>query len=237
MTRFHAASVVGKIVAERPDLARVFEAHGVDYCCGGKRSVQEACQARGLDLGQLLEALHVAAAEGGEPHPVDPATLSLSALADHIEQTHHRYLRREFPRLDTLTEKVARVHGEKEPRLREVRRVVLQLTEELMSHMLKEERILFPMIRALDTDGPRPEFHCGTIAHPILQMEVEHDDAGASLAQLQTLTDNFTPPAWACTTYRLLVDALKTLQQDLHQHIHKENNILFPRALQLEAAG
>jgi len=158
----------------------------------------------------------------------------LTALADHIEATHHAYLRTELPRLCTLTSKVASVHGDKDVRLAAVRDTLAALAAEMGQHMLKEERILFPMIRQLDASESVPAFHCGSLANPIGQMELEHDQAGAALVQLRALTDGFNPPEWACNTYRAMLDALAHLEQDLHQHVHKENNILFPRAIELE---
>lgn len=225
---------VGSVVAQHPALSRVFESAGIDYCCGGKVSLEEACAKQGLDPDQLMAQLRAASQQAPAP-AVNPAAMSLTQLADHIEQTHHVYLRSELSRLDILTEKVARVHGGKEPRLKELRTVFRSLADELSAHMFKEEQILFPMIRELEVADLAPQFHCGTLANPIGQMEFEHDGAASSLERQRTLTDGFQPPPWACNTYRAMLDALDRLEQDLHEHIHKENNVLFPRALALEA--
>ncbi len=233
MNAIQIQDTVGEIVTRRPALSRVFEQAGIDYCCGGKKSLEEACQRKGLDAAEFANHLETVQLPGDEP-VVDAAAMSLTELADHIEETHHAYLRVELPRLDALTKKVAAVHGEKEPRLNELRASVLRMAEELSSHMMKEERILFPMIRALDAGDAGSASHCGSIANPIAQMEHEHDQAGTELARQRQLTDGYNPPDWACNTFRAMVDALAHLERDLHLHIHKENNVLFPRAIELE---
>lgn len=224
---------IGELVRENPARSRVFERFSIDYCCGGKVPLHEACRARGLDP-QRVEA-ELARVSVEQAMPDDPASMGLGHLADHIEASHHAYLREELPRLDTLTEKVARVHGDAEPRLNEIRRVFVACRQELEAHMLKEERVLFPMIRELErADGP-VTFHCGSLANPIRMMEHEHDQAGDAMSRFKELTDGYAPPDWACNTYRAMVDGLAALEQDMHQHVHKENNVLFPRALEVEA--
>nr|VFK36531.1 MAG: regulator of cell morphogenesis and NO signaling [Candidatus Kentron sp. SD]VFK39249.1 MAG: regulator of cell morphogenesis and NO signaling [Candidatus Kentron sp. SD]VFK77843.1 MAG: regulator of cell morphogenesis and NO signaling [Candidatus Kentron sp. SD] len=173
----------------------------------------------------------LASAEGSA---ADAMAMSLTELADHIEQTHHAYLRSELPRLDEMTEKVVSVHGGRDPRLQPIRERFLALAAELSSHLMKEERILFPMARQLDASETTPTFHCGTLANPIRQMEFEHTQTESALETLRELADDYTPPDWACDTYRTMLDALARLEHDLHRHIHKENNLLFPRALAME---
>ena len=227
---------VGEIVTRRPALSRIFENVGIDYCCGGKKCLEEACKEKHLDPQEVLIQLIEAEAAGETEAPeIDAAGMTLTELADHIEQTHHAYLRSELPRLDALTQKVFSVHGQKEPRLRELRSAFVALAQELSSHMMKEERILFPMVRTLEASGTAPTFHCGSLANPIRQMEHEHDQAGSWLVRHRELTDGFQSPTWACNTYRAMLDALAHLERDLHQHIHEENNVLFPRALEMEA--
>lgn len=235
MNRFTITDTVGDIVTRQPELSRVFEQAGIDYCCGGKRTLENACAQKGIDPRVILTALSKMVSTLDRKETVDVAAMSLANLADHIEKTHHGYLKQEFPRLDAITDKVASVHGDHEPRLHDVRETFLALRAEMESHMMKEERILFPMIRDLEASSSAPVFHCGSLSGPIGQMEAEHGDAGAALERLRTLTDGFSPPEWACNTYRAMLNALAHLESDLHQHVHKENNVLFPRALALEA--
>ena len=227
-------TTVGELVREVPGRARVFESLKIDYCCGGKLPLADACAQKGLDPNSVIQRIQESDAQQAGGKTVDADAMSLTALADHIEETHHAYLKDELPRLDAMTEKVARVHGDKEPRLATVRRAFVALKNELEPHMMKEERILFPMVRQLEASAERSEFHCGSIANPIRQMEHEHDQAGNALAILREATDDFVPPAWACNTYRAMLDALEHLESDMHQHVHKENNVLFPKALKLE---
>lgn len=226
---------VGDIIARHPALAFAFEEAGLDYCCGGKKSLEAACLDQGLNPDEFAAVLEQKAAESSDWPLVDAAAMSLTELADHIEQTHHAYLRAELPRLDQLTEKVASVHGGKDARLHDLRETVLAFADELTSHMAKEEHILFPMIRKLDAGTGPLNFHCGSVANPIRQMELEHNDAGGGLERMRALTDNFTPPEWACNTFRVMVESLARLEFDMHQHVHKEDNVLFPRAIAREA--
>ncbi len=234
MSVFQIHDTVGDVVAQAPTLSRVFEQAGIDYCCGGKKTVEEACREKGLDPQGFLGSLERAQSLSDEEVVVDAAAMALAELADHIVRTHHVYLRSEFPRLDRMAEKVVSLHGEQDPRLHQVRDAFLALAGELSSHMMKEEAILFPLVRQLGASEETPMFHCGTLANPIRQMELEHDRAGSALDRLRDLTDGFTAPEWACNTYRALLDALARLERDMHQHIHKENNVLFPRALEME---
>lgn len=237
MTGYTTQNRIGEIVTGHPALARVFEQFGIDYCCGGKQSLEAACRAKGHEPQTVIDALAGALEVPTEAPPVDAATMTLTDLADHIERTHHHYLREELPRLEGITRKVAAVHGEKDPRLHSVHETFLALKQELSMHMIKEESILFPMIRQLEAGTAPPSFHCGSIANPMDQMELEHQHAGSALTLLRELTDNYVPPEGSCNTYRVMLHALAHLEQDLHTHIHKENNILFPRALGLEGKG
>lgn len=235
MATIELEDTVGSLVARQPALSRAFEAAGIDYCCGGKKSLAQACRDKNVDPDRILESLRKIAESPASSSTFKPLTASLTELADHIEQTHHRYLQSELPRLDRLTAKVASVHGGHDPRLQEVRRIFLQMAQELSLHAMKEEQVLFPMIRKLELGVADRTFHCGSIANPIRQMEREHDEAGDALAQLRALTDDYRPPKDACNTYRALLDALRELERDMHVHVHKENSVLFPRAIELEA--
>ncbi len=234
MTSINADKSVGQLVGERIARASVFEAYGIDFCCGGQQSLSAACSEKGIDLDEVLSKLAVTDAEKPQDDATDYSAMALDQLADHIVSTHHAYLGRELPRLTEMAGKVTRAHGEKDSRLSTVETTLQALSDELTSHMMKEERILFPAIRELAQTEGLPQMPCGTLSGPIDVMEHEHDSAGNALEQLRNLTDNHTPPDWACNTFRALLAGIHELELDLHQHIHKENNILFPRALELE---
>ncbi len=234
MQTIDTQATVGELVREVPSRARVFESMKIDYCCGGKIPLADACAKKKIDPISVVEQLQQCDAKLADDRTVDADAMSLTDLANHIESTHHAYLRAELPRLDFMTEKVARVHGDKEPRLLQTRKAFVAIKAELEPHMMKEEKILFPMVRQLEASTERQELHCGSIANPIQQMEHEHDLAGDALAILNESTDGYTPPEWACNTYRAMLDSLSQLERDMHQHIHKENNVLFPKAIGLE---
>ena len=231
----HSASgkTVGQLVVERPSRARVFERLGIDYCCGGKHPLRQACAQKNLNYDAVIAEL-----EQDQVAPEEAArnwsSASLTDLCDHIEQTHHAYLKQELPRLEFLTNKVAARHGETRPALREVHQVFVALKTEMDDHMLKEERVLFPLCRQLDVAEELPTMHCGSVGNPIEVMMREHEDAGEALARIRALTDDFTCPPDACNTFRAMYDSLQQLEQDMHEHVHKENNILFPKAIRLE---
>jgi regulator of cell morphogenesis and NO signaling len=221
---------VGALVAARPGLARLFAELRIDYCCGGKQSLAAACQGRGLAVGTVITMLQAAdAALSAGPIEVDAAGMSQTALADHIEHTHHAYLKAELPRLVEMAERVAYKHAHRDPRLQQMAATVAHLAQEMFQHMYKEEQVLFPLVRQIDS-GLRSEF-AASIAEPIRCMEAEHDDAGHATARLRELTDGYTPDTEACNTHRALLHGLACLEADLHRHVHKENNVMFPRAL------
>ena len=223
---------VGELVTENPARARVFEKHGIDYCCGGKQPLMQACRERGIAPEPLIEELDHARARSADEER-DWSKAPLGELIAHIVSRHHAYLKAELPRLLDLFAKVVRAHGEREPRLVEAKEVFDVLKDELESHLMKEEMILFPAIGRLEAVGS-----AGTpclIEHPIARMEYEHESAGRALAQLRHLTFDYHIPDEACNTYRALFAALMEFEADLHQHIHLENNILFPRAAALPA--
>jgi regulator of cell morphogenesis and NO signaling len=237
MTELTPEMSVGQLVAQDPRRARLFERLGIDYCCGGRAPLDRTCREKGLDLAAVLRQL--AAGEAGprdDAHgPFDGATATMGELIDHIVTIHHAYLYRELPRLAALAGQVVGPHGIRHPELRDVRDVFNALKDDLKSHMLEEETIVFPILARLEAAIEGPESHSG-VENPIRVMEYEHDDSGAALARLHTLTDGYTPPADACPTYRALLDGLAGLEADLHVHIHEENNILFPRARAAEGA-
>lgn len=228
---------IGDLVRNEPARSRVFEMFGLDYCCGGKLPLEEACARRGLDVQSVLNGLAEADrsnARDDAPY-VDANAMTLAELADHIEHTHHAYLRRELPRLDAMVRKVADVHGSRFPWMVEVYQVFAAFAAELDSHMAKEERVLFPLIRQLESSATGSLWMTVNLTAPIRVMEHEHDDAGSALARMSDLSSGFKPPDGACNTFHAMLDGLARLERDMHQHVHKENNVLFPRAIRLES--
>lgn len=229
MSKLNSQSSVGEWVADRPRRAEVLERLGIDYCCGGRESLEAACLSRNYDPEEIGRVLLAAGGEPPAPES-DWGRRGLDELCDHIEQTHHAYLRDALPRLAGLVGKVAAAHGERHPAYRELAAQYPAFQAELEAHMLKEERVLFPAIRALAAapDAP-PSFHCGDLSKPLSVMESEHESAGEALRNFRALTDDYRAPADACGTLLALLDGLTVLEADLHLHIHKENNLLFPR--------
>jgi regulator of cell morphogenesis and NO signaling len=224
---------VGQLVTARPSRSRVFQRLGIDFCCGGKLSLADACKRRGLDASLTLDMLLTEDAVASEQ--ANPAMMSLADLCDHIETTHHAYLRTELPRLRDMVRKVTAVHGERHRWLAEVATIFERFATEMGVHMMKEEVILFPALRRLEraTNGGLMTDSLDAIAAPIGAMESDHDGAGDDLSRLKTLSNSFVPPADACTTFRAMLDGLRELEENMHMHVHKENNVLFPRALAL----
>lgn len=237
MPGLDTSTSVSEWVAEFPQTARVFEELQIDYCCGGNKPLSDACDSKGLDADTIVTRLSDTVGQAGDDAPQAWTDSDLGELCDHIEATHHAFLRTELPRLTQLVEKVADVHGAKHPELRDLRTAFAELRGELEPHMMKEEQILFPAIRQLEESTSRPQFPFGTVANPIRMMEHEHDNAGGGLKRIRELAADFQVPEDACNTWRVMLDGLQNLEADLHQHIHKENNILFPKAQQLEASA
>lgn len=235
-----ATQTVREIALEQPTSIRVFERLGIDYCCGGRKPLSEACEARSLEVNTVIAALEDAAK--GPVRAADGfAEKSLTGLCAHIVATHHKYVRRELPRLGALAEKVVNRHGETHPELPVIQATLVRLGEELTQHLAKEEVVLFPYIskleRAIAEGGAKPEGCFGTVSNPIAMMTREHDDAGMLLEVLRNKSNQYTTPEGACPTYHAFYDGLREFEQDLHQHIHLENNVLFPRAIEMEAAA
>jgi regulator of cell morphogenesis and NO signaling len=210
---------VADLVLEQPSRSRVFEELGVDYCCGGKRSLTDACEARGVPLAEAVAALDAAANEPSQER--DWTQASLPELCDHIVRRHHEPLREELPRLDTLLEKVVRAHGDERPELAGMRDTFVALRTELEEHMTTEEEELFPLVRS---GGPYD-------AEQVAALEHDHEWAGSALATLRDLSGGYDLDRALCNTHRATLDGLRELELELHQHIHEENNVLFPRAL------
>lgn len=231
-----ARRTLSDLVAEVPARARVFERFHLDYCCHGDRPLDEACRRRDLAVDQVVADMLDAPEGDGEDRAHedrDWREAGVSELIDHIVDAHHGYLRRELPRLDGLSRKVADHHGHRDSRLVEARSVFALLRGELEGHMTKEEQILFPLGRRLEAGDAAPH-HCGSVRNPVAAMVAEHEDAGSGLEKLRELTDGFRVPDDACATYTDFLESLEALEADLHIHIHEENNVLFPRLVELE---
>ena len=232
-----ATKTVREVALENPAATRIFEQLGIDYCCGGHKPLEEAVAAKNLSLDDVLARLDAAGSTVAKTGK-DWQSESLAELINHINSTHHVYVRSEVPRILALLEKVAGVHGERHPELNEVRERFYELSQELASHLMKEEQILFPYIASAEQAQSgacaSPHSCFGTVQNPIRMMMFEHDNAGGVLRELRQLTNDYTVPADGCITYKTVFEALQAFEADLHQHIHLENNILFPRAIAME---
>jgi regulator of cell morphogenesis and NO signaling len=234
MSPVTADARVSDLVLEQPTRARVLERFGIDYCCGGRTPLEAACAEKGVDLEVVIAALTEPPA--AEAEDVDWTAVSVAELVDHIVERHHGYLRDELPALRMLVDKVATAHGDRHPELRDVQGTFHVTADELEQHMLKEEHILFPACVALER-GVGVAFPFGSVASPIAMMVHEHDEVAAGLARMRAATGGYAPPADACTSYRALLERLAVLEADTHRHVHEENNVLFPRAVELEGSA
>lgn len=232
-----ADATVGQLAASDLRKAEVFRKFGIDFCCGGKKTVAEACREKGIDLLQVEKEL-IATETKHSTRAANFNQWSLDFLADYIVNTHHTYVTNALPELKAYAAKVAGVHGADHPELIEIQGLVEALSEELTGHMMKEERILFPYVRILaqaSKEGITPQAsHFGSVNNPIQVMEMEHETAGNIMEQIRTLTNDYAIPESACTSYSLFYKLLEEFEVDLHMHIHLENNILFPGAAALE---
>lgn len=229
---------VREIAIENPGTVRVFESLGIDYCCGGSKPLREACARADIPLDRALQLLASANADQRDVNDHRWEDSTLADLATHIIEQHHAFVRREAPRLETLAAKVAQKHAGRHPELPEVRDAFTDLAQELSAHMMKEENLLFPHISQMESAALAgtglPQAFFGSVRNPVARMVAEHDDAARLLVQIRNLTCGFQPPDDACPSYRGLYHGLEEFERDLHRHIHLENNLLFPRAVELE---
>ena len=225
---------LAQIVNDNHKAASVFEKYDLDFCFKGKRSLQEACIEKALPVEKLLSELQ--AVNDNCEVPVDFQKMTLTQLADYIVTKHHAYVKAEMPQIFSYLQKVATKHGDRHPEMRKVFELFSVIKNEMEEHMDKEELILFPRIEVAE-EGALAEktanMNVFYIQHPIQMMEAEHEKAGQLMTEIRELTGNYTPPNDACTTYRLSFAELRAFESDLHQHVHLENNILFPRAIEL----
>lgn len=229
---------VGDIVRQDYRAAKVFKSHHIDFCCGGGKSLSQVCQERKLDEQVLLKELNEAFINHDEANSLDYDSWPIDLLADFIEKTHHRYVESAIPPLKQYLKKLAAVHGNSGPYLRVIEEIFNESAGNLAQHMKKEELMLFPYIRkmVLAKDGKvelsTPTF--GKVENPIRMMIMEHETEGDHFKQIEELSNGYEIPDWGCNTYAVTMQLLKEFQNDLHTHIHLENNILFPKALELE---
>lgn len=229
--------IIGELVAKDYRTASVFKKYGIDFCCQGNRTINDACEKKHIDNKSVLSDLN-ALAQSQSDKATDYQTWSLDLLADYIEKKHHRYVEEKTQEIKPYLDKICRVHGEGHPELFKINEHFNATAGELAMHMKKEELILFPFVRKMakakhsNTKLEKPHF--GTIENPIQMMMNEHTTEGERFRKIEELSNNYTPPHDACNTYRVTFALLKEFEQDLHLHIHLENNILFPKAIELE---
>lgn len=232
-----AEETLGELAAKDLRKARIFKKYGLDFCCGGKKTVKEACRDKGLDVTNVELELQQAD-QLPETALLAYNDWNLTFLADFIVNTHHAYVRKTLPDLLAYAQKVNKVHGGNHPELSEVALIVENLYNEMMTHMVKEEQVLFPYIKALEASGygqqPLQVAHFGSVKAPVNMMEMEHEVVGQYLSRLREVTQDYHMPADACASYSLLYRMLPEFEDDLHLHVHLENNILFPKAIVLE---
>ena len=234
---FNNETALKEIAVSSPAAARVLEEAGVDYCCGGNHSLEEGCAGTGVAAEEILARLR-ASTEQARPEDADWRSARLAELIEHIRQKHHGYVRQAIPRVSALLEKVKTKHGTNHPEIATLEGHFQQLGQEMIAHMQKEEMILFPYIERLEQSKQigapleRPFFQ--TVRNPIQMMMNEHDAAGNLAKQIREASSNYAPPADACASYQRLYGELRQFEADLHTHVHLENNILFPRAVELE---
>jgi regulator of cell morphogenesis and NO signaling len=228
---------LGQLAAKDLRKAKVFKKYGLDFCCGGKKTVKQACTEKGLDFTKVEQELQQADTIPVS-RPIPYNEWSLDFLADYIVNMHHSYVRKNLPDIKNYSEKVMRVHGTRHPELLRIHQLVEEINTELTTHLLKEEKVLFPYIReivaAKNLAQPLHPAHFGTVQNPIHMMEMEHEVVGKNLDEIRKLSNNYLLPGDACATFSLLYRMLDEFEDDLHLHIHLENNILFPKALEVE---
>ena len=229
--------IIGELVARDYRTASVFKKYSIDFCCQGNRTIQEACEKKNIDTKKVLEDL-VAMMEAKSESTTDYQSWPLDLLADYIEKKHHRYVQDKTLEIEPYLDKICKVHGENHPELFEIKEEFNASAGELAAHMKKEELILFPFIRKMTKakleNTKVDAAHFGTVKNPIQMMMNEHTVEGNRFRRIEELSNNYTPPLDACNTYRVSFALLKEFEQDLHLHIHLENNILFPRAIEIE---
>ncbi|MFZ0454528.1 MAG: iron-sulfur cluster repair di-iron protein [Ignavibacteriaceae bacterium] len=229
---------LSEIVTNNFKSAAIFEKYGLDFCCHGKKLISEACEEKGVSVEEVLTQLENLNENNAEQYQGQYNQWNLDFLADYIVTIHHKYVRNMIPVISAHADKVTAKHGHNHPELISVANNFTVVYKDLKQHMMKEEQLLFPYIKYLinvqnNSAVPEAPFF-GTIKNPVQMMEAEHESAGNLLAEIESLTNNYTPPADACNTFKVFYQELREFEQDLHKHVHLENNILFPRSIELE---
>jgi regulator of cell morphogenesis and NO signaling len=220
---------LSQIVTENYQAAYVFEKYGLDFCCKGKRQLKDACEEKQISIDSLLNEINIVLS--AKPIGPDFNNMSLMELTGYVVRVHHTYVKKNAHKILAYVTKVAAKHGDRFPYMIEVCKLFSEVQEEMMQHMFKEEKILFPRISQLELPD-KPSTSIDFLQAPIDVMEHEHDHAGSLMQQIRVLTNNYQAANDACTTHRLTFTALKDFEEDLHQHVHLENNILFPKAIE-----
>ncbi len=229
-------TVIADLVAKDYRAASIFKQNKIDFCCNGNITIEAACEKKQLNFMDLVSQLEKATATVNDS-TIDFNSWPLDLLADYIEKKHHRYVDAKFMEIKPYLDKVVRVHSDRHPELIEVSKLFYESVGELSMHMKKEELTLFPFIRKMvkaEAAGTTVEAPFGSVQNPIKAMMMEHDNEGERFRTISKLTDNYNPPSDACNTYRVTFSLLKEFEEDLHLHIHLENNILFPKSIVLE---
>lgn len=229
-------TIIGELVAQDYRTASIFKQNKIDFCCNGNRTIEDACLQKKIDSMQLIQHLEEATTNSGNSG-VDFNSFPLDVLADYIQKKHHRYAEAKMQEIIPYLNKIIKVHGSHHPELEQVGELFNETASELTVHMKKEELMLFPFIKKLEyarESGTPVQAPFGSVENPIQMMLHDHDTEGERFRKIAALTDNYNPPADACTTYKVTFSLLKEFEEDLHLHIHLENNILFPRAIKAE---
>lgn len=227
---------IGDIVAEDFRTAAIFKRHKIDFCCNGGRTIEAACTAKKIDPAVIYKAIdELPKGNGGD---IDFSSWPLDLLADYVERIHHRYVEEKTPVIQAFLDKLCKVHGGRHPELFEIKELFDASAQDLGAHLKKEELILFPfiknMVKAKQTGEPLKQPQFGSVENPVSMMKHEHNVEGERFRKIAEITDDYTPPADACNTYRVAFAMLQEFEDDLHRHIHIENNILFPKSIELE---
>ena len=232
--KYSKDSNIGQAVADDYKTASVFKAFKIDFCCNGDRTIAQACKNKDIDANKVVDALQQCDSQKDSSDNIDYRAWPADLLIDYIVKIHHKYVREKIPSLVQFVTKIKNVHGDRHPELNEIHTLFIGSCEDLLQHLDKEEQVLFPYIKNMDSgEYSRPSFD--TIQNPIMMLSQEHTHEGDRFRKIRELSNDYTPPADACITYKVTFSMLEEFESDLHKHIHLENNILFAKAIELES--